>query len=91
MLDLIFLVGLAIALYLGYRSGFARALVGFVSIILSAFGGYLFYPAFAVVLMKTPLYERKPQILKYLNATSHCVYGIMVVCLKPLILKTFWT
>ncbi|MBE7018756.1 MAG: CvpA family protein [Ruminococcaceae bacterium] len=57
MLDFIFVVGLAIALYLGYRSGFASALVGFVSIILSAFGGYLFYPAFAVVLTKTPLYN----------------------------------
>lgn len=56
MLDFIFLIGLAIAVYVGYRSGFAKALVGFVSIFLSAIGGYLLYPYVSSFLMKTPLY-----------------------------------
>ena len=57
MLDLIFVAGLAIALFVGYRSGFARALVGFFSIFISVLGGYLLYPSVAVLLMKTPLYD----------------------------------
>ena len=56
MLDLIFVVGLAIALFVGYRAGFARALVGFAGVFISAFGGYLLYPSVSALLMKTPLY-----------------------------------
>ena len=41
--------------------------------------------------MKIPLYERKPQILKYLHVPVIVFIVLMVVCLKPLILKMFWT
>ena len=56
MLDIIFLVGLAIALFIGYRSGFARALVGFFGIFVSAFGGFLLYAPVSSFLRGTPLY-----------------------------------
>ncbi len=55
MLDIIFLVGLAIALFVGYRSGFARALVGFLGIFVSALGGYFLYQPVSSFLMGTPL------------------------------------
>ncbi len=56
MIDLIFLLGLAIAFIVGYRSGFLKSLVGFVGVFVSAFGGYLLYPYVSSFLMGTPLF-----------------------------------
>ena len=56
MLDIIFIAGLALALFIGYRSGFARALVGFLGIFVSALGGFLLYQPVSSFLMGTPLY-----------------------------------
>ncbi len=56
MTDLIFLLGLAVAFFVGYRSGFVKSLVGFVGIFVSAFGGYLLYPYVSAFLMGTPLF-----------------------------------
>ncbi len=57
MVDLIFILGLIIAFYVGYQSGFVRALVGFLGIFVSAFGGYLLYPYVTSFLMKTPAFD----------------------------------
>lgn len=57
MLDIVFVLGLAIAFYVGYRSGFVKSLVGFVGIFISAFGGYLLYPYVSAFLMSTPLFN----------------------------------
>lgn len=57
MIDFIFLLGLGIALFVGYRSGFLQSLVGFVGIFISAFGGYLLYPYVSSFLMETPLFD----------------------------------
>ncbi len=64
MVDIIFIVGLAIAFYVGYKSGFVRALVGFLGIFVSAFGGYLLYPYVTAFLMKTPAFD-------YINQWVH--------------------
>ncbi len=56
MVDIIFVLGLIIAFYVGYRSGFIRSLVGFVGIFISAFGGYLLYPYVSSFLMGTPVF-----------------------------------
>lgn len=57
MIDIIFVLGLIIAFYVGYRSGFVKSLVGFVGIFISAFGGYLLYPYVSSFLMGTPLFN----------------------------------
>ncbi|MBQ7792012.1 MAG: CvpA family protein, partial [Clostridia bacterium] len=57
MLDIIFIICLAVAFFIGYKTGFLRALVGFLGIIVSAVGGYLLYPYVTPILMKTPLYD----------------------------------
>lgn len=57
MIDIIFLIGLVLAFYVGYKSGFVRGLVGFLGIFVSAFGGYLLYPYVTSFLMKTPLFS----------------------------------
>lgn len=56
MLDVIFILCLAIAFIIGYKVGFLRALVGFLGMVVSALGGYLLYPYVTPMLMKTPLY-----------------------------------
>lgn len=53
--DVIFIICLAIAFFVGYKTGFLRAFVGFVGMIVSAVGGYLLYPYITPMLMKTPL------------------------------------
>ncbi|MBP3448661.1 MAG: CvpA family protein [Clostridia bacterium] len=55
--DVIFIICLAVAFFVGYKTGFLRALVGFLGMIVSAIGGYLLYPYVTPVLMKTPLYN----------------------------------
>lgn len=57
MLDLGFILCLAVAFFIGYKTGFLRALVGFMSVIVSAVGGYLLYPYVSSFLVKTPLYQ----------------------------------
>ncbi len=57
MIDIIFVLGLVIAFYVGYRSGFVRSLVGFIGVFISAFGGYLLYPYVSSFLMGTPLFS----------------------------------
>lgn len=57
MLDVGFLLCLAVAFIIGYKTGFLRALVGFLGVIISAVGGYLLYPYVTSFLMKTPLYD----------------------------------
>lgn len=57
MLDILFLLALAVAFFIGYKVGFLRALVGFLGMIVSAVGGYLLYPYVTPFLMKTPLYS----------------------------------
>ena len=57
MVDIIFIIGLVIAFVVGYKSGFVRALVGFLGIFVSAFGGYLLYPYVTSFLMKTPAFD----------------------------------
>jgi len=56
MYDIVFLVFLAIALIIGYRNGFLKAAISFVSILVSAFGGFLLYPYVTEILVKTPLH-----------------------------------
>jgi uncharacterized membrane protein required for colicin V production len=56
MADLIFLIILSIALVIGYKIGFLKAIISFVGIIISAIGGYLLYPFITPIIMKTPLY-----------------------------------
>ena len=56
MIDLIFLAGLGISFFVGYRSGFVHSLIGFAGIFISAFGGYLLYPYVSAFLMGTPLF-----------------------------------
>lgn len=53
--DAIFIICLAIAFFVGYKTGFLRAFVGFVGMIISAVGGYLLYPYITPMLVKTPL------------------------------------
>ena len=55
MYDLIFVVIMALALFIGYRVGFLKAVVSFVGVIISAIGGYLLYPYITPILMSTPL------------------------------------
>lgn len=57
VLDLLFLICLALALFIGFQVGFLRALVGFMGMIVSAIGGYLLYPYVTPFLMNTPLYD----------------------------------
>lgn len=57
MLDILFIICLAIAFLVGYKTGFLRALVGFLGIIISAVGGYLLYPYITPILGETPLYD----------------------------------
>ncbi len=57
MLDIGFLLCLIIAFVVGYKTGFLRALVGFLGIVISSVGGYLLYPYVTPFLMKTPLYD----------------------------------
>ncbi|MBQ7951220.1 MAG: CvpA family protein [Clostridia bacterium] len=57
MLDILFIICLVIAFYVGYKTGFLQALVGFMGVIISAIGGYLLYPYITPMLMKTPLYD----------------------------------
>lgn len=56
MLDVIFILCLAVAFLIGYKTGFLRALVGFLGVVISALGGYLLYPYVTPLLMKTPLH-----------------------------------
>lgn len=55
MLDVLFIICLAVAFIIGFKTGFLRALVGFLGVIISAVGGYLLYPYVTPFLMKTPL------------------------------------
>ena len=68
MLDVFFLLSLAVAFIIGYKTGFLRALVGFFGVIVSAVGGYLLYPYVTGFLLKTPLYQPVNQwVIKWLG------------------------
>ena len=57
MYDFCFLIIMGTALLIGYKGGFLRSVVGFASVIASAFGGFLLYPYVTDILIKTPLYS----------------------------------
>ena len=56
MYDIIFLLIMALALFIGYKNGLLRAVIGFAGGLAAALGGYLLYPYLTEILAATPLY-----------------------------------
>lgn len=62
MADLVFVLIIIVAVFVGRYTGFFKGLVNLVCVIVSAIGGYLLYPYVSSFLVTTPLFEtiRKP-------------------------------